>query len=249
MTRFAATIGSNILGILFMNGVFQFVMIYNVGGFGQTGWFFVFGNNILAIIQGVSQVLSSLAVVEIAPKGFEASIYEFLTTMHNAGITLNLNIMGLLQPVFHVNEIVDNGYNCQKSCQMPGTSVCSTEMTDDGQVAMNSNGNPICGYNSSCDAIDSWQKACDHDNTLMAIATGFTMAVNIVGVVLISFMIPRDKKDCKDWLEAGGCWKSVQIGVLGSVVGWGSLFFSLTVSFLSIIPGTTCLPIAGGSGC
>merc|ERR1719215_342678 len=94
-----------------MNGIFQFVMIYNVGGFGQTGWFFVFGNNILAIIQGVAQVLSSLAVVEVAPKGFEASVYEFLTTMHNAGITLNLNLMGMLQPLFGVSDIIAHGHD------------------------------------------------------------------------------------------------------------------------------------------
>lgn len=211
--------------IMAMNGIFQFVMIYNVGGFGQTGWFFVFGNNILAIIQGVAQVLSSLAVVEVAPKGFEASVYEFLTTMHNAGITLNLNIMGLLQPIFGVTSIINNGYACQKGCT---------------------------GYeefNEACHDQPAWQEACDHDNTLLAVATGATMAINVGGVVGVAFLIPANKQDCKDWLEAPGCWQTTGIGVLGSLVGWGCLFFSLTVSFLSIIPATTCLPIAGGDGC
>jgi len=195
--------------IMALNGIFMFIMIYNVGGIGQNPWFFVFGNNVLNIIQGVSQVLSSLAVVEVAPKGFEASVYEFLTTMHNAGITLNLNLMSILQPLFKVTDIIESGHNY---------------------------------HNQSKAGID-------HDNSKMATATGFTMIVNIVGVAIVAFMIPKDKAQCKEWLEAPGFWKTTANGVLGSVIGWGCLLFSLTISFLEIIPSTSCLGIAGGDGC
>lgn len=191
--------------ILACNQLLLYVMIFNVGGIGQNPWFFVFGNNVLSIIQGVSQVLSSLAVVEVAPKGFEASVYEFLTTMHNAGITLNLNIMSILQPIFGVSEIVASGHN----------------------YTLNR----------------------DEDNQKMANATTFTLIVNIVGVLGVAFMIPKDKAQCKEWLEAPGCWRSVWMGILGSVIGWGCLLFSLTISFLEVIPATACLPIAGGDGC
>lgn len=195
--------------IMALNGVFMYIMIYNAWGIGQNPWFFVFGNNVLSIIQGVSQVLSSLAVVEVAPKGFEASVYEFLTTMHNAGITLNLNLMGIFQPIFHVSDIIAPGHNYQTEPQ---------EMRD-------------------------------KDNQDLANATTFTMIVNILGVVCVAFMIPKDKAQCKEWLEAPGFWKTTANGVLGSIIGWGCLLFSLTVSFLGIIPSTMCLPIAGGDGC
>jgi hypothetical protein len=191
--------------IMSLNGVLNLCMIY----VSQDPWFFVFGNNILSIIQGVSQVLSSLAVVEISPKGFEASVYEFLTTMHNAGITLNLNLMSIFQPVFGLPEIIAPGHNY---------------------------------HNESAHQQDV-------DNQKMANATYFTIIVNIVGVVVTAFMIPKDKAQCKEWLEAPGFWRSTANGVLGSVIGWGCLFFSLIVSFLEIIPATMCLPIAGGSGC
>jgi hypothetical protein len=191
--------------IMCLNGVLNLVMIYVT----QDPWFFVFGNNILSIIQGVSQVLSSLAVVEISPKGFEASVYEFLTTMHNAGITLNLNLMSIFQPVFGLPEIIAPGHNYHN------------ESAHDRDV----------------------------DNQKMANATYFTIIVNIVGVLVTAFMIPKDKAQCKEWLEAPGFWRSAANGVLGSVIGWGCLFFSLIVSFLEIIPATMCLPIAGGSGC
>jgi len=195
--------------IMALNGIFMFIMIYNVGGIGQNPWFFVFGNNVLNIIQGVSQVLSSLAVVEVAPKGFEASVYEFLTTMHNAGITLNLNLMSMLQPLFGVSEIIAHGH----------------------------------------DYLNETTAERDKDNQKMAVCTGFTMVVNVVGVLCVAYMIPKDKAQCKDWLEAPGFWKTTANGVLGSVIGWGCLLFSLTVSFLEIIPSTMCLSIAGGDGC
>jgi len=192
-----------------MNAVFMYIMIYNVGGIGQNPWFFVFGNNVLNIIQGVSQVLSSLAVVEVAPRGFEASVYEFLTTMHNAGITLNLNLMGIFQPMFEVSDIISPGHNY---------------------------------HNDTAAELQA-------DNQKLANATTFTLIMNIVGVLVVAFMIPKDKAQCKEWLEAPGFWKSTANGVLGSVIGWGCLGFSLIVSFLGIIPATMCLPIAGGGGC
>lgn len=195
--------------IMAMNGLFMIIMIYNWWGIGQNPWFFVFGNNVLNIIQGVSQVLSSLAVVEVAPKGFEASVYEFLTTMHNAGITLNYNLMGIFQPIFGVSDIIAAGHNYHNE-------------TADEHAA---------------------------DNQKMFDATMFTMVVNVVGVLITAFMIPKDKAQCKEWLEAPGFWRTTANGVLGSVIGWGCLGFSLLVSFLGIIPSTMCLSIAGGDGC
>jgi hypothetical protein len=195
--------------IMALNAVFMYIMIYNVGGIGQNPWFFVFGNNVLSIIQGVSQVLSSLAVVEVAPRGFEASVYEFLTTMHNAGITLNLNLMGIFQPIFGVSNIIAPGHD----------------------------------YHNETPEMQA------KDNRDMAAATTFTLVVNIVGVLIVAFMIPKDKAQCKEWLDAPGFWKTTANGVLGSIIGWGCLLFSLTVSFLGIIPSTMCLPIAGGDGC
>lgn len=63
-------------------------MIHNWGGL-QNGWCISIAPSILQIIVGIAQVLTSLAVVEISPPGMEATIYEFLTQVHNAAITLN----------------------------------------------------------------------------------------------------------------------------------------------------------------
>jgi hypothetical protein len=94
--------------LLASNGCFQLIMIFNAGGFGQSGWFYAFGNNIMLLVQGVQQVLSSLSVIEISPPGFEASVYEFLISVGNSGISLNGNIMNFLLPVFSLNGIAPN---------------------------------------------------------------------------------------------------------------------------------------------
>lgn len=93
--------------LLATNGGFQLLVIFNAWGIGQSGWFYALGSNILLIVQGISQVLASLSVMEISPAGYEASIYEFLTSMQNSGITLNTNFMNLLLPAFKLNGIAN----------------------------------------------------------------------------------------------------------------------------------------------
>jgi len=88
----------------------QLLVIYNAWGVGQDGWFFVFGSNILLFIQGIGQVLSSLATAEIAPPGLEATIYESLTSISNGAITLNTNIQNLFVPVFNLNGVSASTY-------------------------------------------------------------------------------------------------------------------------------------------
>lgn len=93
--------------LLAFTGGIQLMVIFNVGGFAQNGWFYAFGSNVMLLIQGVQQVLSSLAVMEVAPAGFEATVYEFLTSIANSGITLNSNLMNIFVPIFQLNGIED----------------------------------------------------------------------------------------------------------------------------------------------
>lgn len=102
------------------NCIFQYIMIKF-----QNGWFYAFSNNILSIIQGIAQVLSSLAVVEISPTGYEASVYEFLITMGNAGITLNSNLMNALLPMFDLTGFSKTAYNADPDMWNSRLSVCT----------------------------------------------------------------------------------------------------------------------------
>lgn len=188
--------------LLATNGVFQLLVIYNAWGVAQSGWFYALGSNILYLIQGISQVLASLSVIEISPSGYEASIYEFLTSMQNSGITLNTNLQNILLPMFNLDGIA------------------ADYATDPAKRAEN--------------------------NRHLAIATGFTIGLNLVGCLIFCWFLPKNKAQCRKWF---GQWHLPALGAWNLIFGGGVLFFSLTVSILSAMPSTDCLEIAGGSGC
>jgi len=186
-----------------LNHAFELMVIYDAWGIGQNGWFYAFGNSMLSIVTGVAQLLTSMAVVEISPAGYEATVYEFITTVTNAGITMNSNLMNIFMPVFSLNGISHSTYN-----------------------------------NYTRDAF----------NSRLAASTYFTMGLNVVGALVFMCLMPKDKAQCQAWLKDPR-WNHWVIGVLGMVIGFGAMFFSFAVSFLSLFPSTACLQVAGGPGC
>lgn len=100
--------------LMSLNNVFQLVTIYNLWGVGQDGWFLAFSQNILSLVQGIAQVLGSLAIVQVSPIGLEATVYEFLSSLHNAGLTLNANIQNLFIPAFKLDDITMTTYRSNR---------------------------------------------------------------------------------------------------------------------------------------
>lgn len=62
--------------------------IYNVGGL-RSGWFTIFIDSNQTFAQGITQVLSSMAVIELAKPGQEATTYEMIVSVGNAALTIN----------------------------------------------------------------------------------------------------------------------------------------------------------------
>jgi hypothetical protein len=85
--------------------------IYDSWGIGQDGWFFIITGTVIPdFIQGIAQVVSSLAVAEIAPAGGEAFAYEFLTSVMNCSIALNLNLGNIFVSIFSLGDITLEKY-------------------------------------------------------------------------------------------------------------------------------------------
>merc|ERR1712224_503892 len=74
-------------------------------GISQNGWFYMFQNSIPMLIQGIGQVVGSLAVVEISPPGLEATVYELLTSATNGAISLSTTLQTSFGKVFGVDDI------------------------------------------------------------------------------------------------------------------------------------------------
>merc|ERR1712039_577815 len=83
----------------------QLCIIWDAWGVGQTGWFYVLGGNMIQFIQGIAQLLTSLATAELAPPGLESTVYETLISFTNGASTLGQNFLNMLIPVFHLGDI------------------------------------------------------------------------------------------------------------------------------------------------
>jgi len=79
--------------------------IYDTWGISRNGWFFMFSSYIPALIQGVGRVVSSLAIIEISPKGLEATVYEILISANNGAISLNAALMTIFAAPFQLADV------------------------------------------------------------------------------------------------------------------------------------------------
>jgi hypothetical protein len=101
--------------LLLLEGLFYLAIIYDLDKFGQTGYFYCFGDCPINMILGMSQVLSLLAAVEISRCGLEATTYELLTTMHNVGLALNSNLGNTLIAVLNINDMNHHSYEAARA--------------------------------------------------------------------------------------------------------------------------------------
>merc|ERR1719247_958714 len=94
------------------------MVIHDTFGISQNGWFYMMQNSMPNIIQGLSQVLSCLAVIEISPPGLEATIYELLISSMNGAQTLGVAIQSSFAKPFDLDAITGPEwaeYHCSSS--------------------------------------------------------------------------------------------------------------------------------------
>merc|ERR1719460_649339 len=81
------------------------MIVFDTWGISQNGWFYMFQTNIPNMIQGLCQVLSCLAVIEISPAGLEATIYELLISSSNGALALSAALQSQFAKPFHLDSI------------------------------------------------------------------------------------------------------------------------------------------------
>merc|ERR1711957_423380 len=161
-----------------------FPMIHNWWGF-QNGWFISIAPSILQVIIGIAQVLTSLAVVEISPPGMEATIYEFLTQVHNAAITIN--------------------------------AVLSSDFI--GWLGIEGISDP-----------QTYKDDQAYYNRQMSLGSYAAMGIVIVGTVLASLCLPKDKDTCHRWLGKKS-WNNPWVGILNLCLGIIPAWWALIRAF------------------
>lgn len=112
-TQYGSTIIASTLGFLWI------LVYYNIGGL-QNAWFTIFVDLDQAFVQGITQVLFSMAVIELSRPGLEATTYELLITVANASSTLKLIIATQFLAPLKTTGCTDDYGDC------PGDSVSVT---------------------------------------------------------------------------------------------------------------------------
>merc|ERR1712032_1061946 len=172
--------------------ILAIMIIFDTFGIAQNGWFYLFYNQIPSFIQGLCQVLGSLAVIEVSPAGLEATIYELLISANNGALALSAALQSVFAEPFKLDAISAKhwqSYNC---------SAHSAGEPD-----------PIC---------HTWEDR-------MSAATWMTLAVNLVGVAIFVWFMPKNAAHCREW-AAKASWHNNWAACLNFVVFFGPFIYS-----------------------
>lgn len=149
--------------------IFGIMIIHNTFGFAQNGWFYMAQNSLPQIIQGLCQVLSCLAVIEISPPGLEATIYELLISSMNGATTLGVAIQSAFAAPFDLNEISAPEWRDHHCSSSNGT--------------WGDNPDPICHtYTRN-----------------MTNASIMTICINVSSICVFVWFMPRNAAHCREW--------------------------------------------------
>jgi len=184
------------------------MIVFDTFGISRNGWFYMFQNSIPLLIQGIGQVVGSLAVVEVSPPGLEATLYELLTSATNGAISLSSVLQTSFGKMFQVDVIsVSNFFVLDKqgNIEQCGSHPCHGELYDEGMARM-------------------------------ARATLFALIVNVVAAAIFMWFLPKNPAMCKDWLEKKG-WHRTWAGLLNLVVFAGPFIYANYMLIADILTG------------
>lgn len=82
----------------------ELVIVY-AGHFNASGWFFILQQDLPQITQSIAFAVLQIAIVEIAPHGLEASVFELLVSFSNISQTLGTTLQDELTRMFHLQDV------------------------------------------------------------------------------------------------------------------------------------------------
>lgn len=186
-------------------------------------WFTIFITLNQYVAQGISQVLFSMAVIELARPGQEAITYELIISVANSASQLSTIIATqLLTPM--------------------GATTCSSNYVDDDsceahQVNLNDQ-----------DTYKDTNGPTKFTNYQLVI-----LSLNIVSMFIFTQFLPRQKHECQEWKllgEKGEFYFTPRsVGQISAVIAVLILLYQMICTVILLNPATSCLPAFGGSGC
>jgi len=187
-------------------------------------WFTIFITLNQALAQGISQVLFSMAVIELAKVGQEAITYELIISVANSASNVGVILaVQLLTPMKAVTCSSSRGIDDDKSC-------AGFVNTYDDSSFRDSKGPEKFTYYSL-----------------------LILAIAITSLLVFTNFLPRQKFECQAWKqlgESGQFWLSPNtVGYVSSFIATVVIGYQLVCAFAITNPSTACLTAFGGEGC
>jgi len=212
-TQYSAVIFGALLGL------FWIPAYYNMGGL-RNGWYTIFINLDQSFVNGLTQVIYSLAVMELARPGLEATTYELVVTVGNAACALSgIFATQLLGPMSVVG--------CTASDDDAGEGCAANSVNLHSATSFENSGGPV-RFTKYCLVL------CG-----VAVAAAF----------FFTPFLPRDKEQCHEWKRLGEQRPSAIRPYVTFFLAATVVLYGLVASVLLLNSSTSCLEIVGGEGC
>lgn len=209
-------------GTMQIMGLAWILCYWNVGGL-LNPWFTIFITVNQQLAAGISQVLFSMAVIELAKPGQEAITYELIVSVANSALTVCVIVATQLLTPFDA-------------------LTCSEGGDDDGVCK----GNQVNTYSfSTYRHTDGPQKFTTYSL--------FVLGISLASLFVFTPFLPRTKQECAEWKElgeSGRFWLSpTATGALSAAIAVILVGYVTVASVAILDPDTSCMEVFGGSGC
>eukprot|EP00471_Norrisiella_sphaerica_P014325 CAMPEP_0184497916 /NCGR_PEP_ID=MMETSP0113_2-20130426/37727_1 /TAXON_ID=91329 /ORGANISM="Norrisiella sphaerica, Strain BC52" /LENGTH=161 /DNA_ID=CAMNT_0026885231 /DNA_START=59 /DNA_END=541 /DNA_ORIENTATION=- len=94
----------------------------------RNAWFTLFIDGVESFVQGIVQVLMSMAVIEMAPIGLEATTYELVISVSNSFIFLNVVIWTQFMSIYSLAEVDGSSSDVGANARMAQYTVLITSV-------------------------------------------------------------------------------------------------------------------------
>ena len=212
-TQYAAIIFSAVLGLLWIPAY------YNAGGT-RNAWFTIWVDLDQAFVTGLTQVIYSLAVMELSKPGQEATTYELVVTVGNAASAISSILATQLLAPFRVVGCTSSDDDTMDNCGSNSVNLHSS---------------------ASFEASNGPLKFTTYSCTLIVITI-------ICSLVFVPFL-PRNKAECHEWRKQGESkpWAPRPYVTLFLCVA--VVLYGFAAAVLLLVPATSCSATVGGEGC
>lgn len=167
-------------------------------GMCRSPWFCISIDSSEQFVQGITQVMISMAVVELAPVGLEATTYELLISVANSFITLNVVVSTQLMSPFSLAKVDKANETTEDDTHMAQYTILISCINVVGALVF------VWFFPSGRLQCHGW-KAMGGHNKKIAIAATIFASVSLIYAFVCCIMGVLPSTSCLQFVGGDGC--------------------------------------------